>query len=71
MTHHAKHLAVAAASNNGYYCNSPKVLILAEGWGQKTQFVEALKSNLAALPVLPVYYPGEKPLHVTLAVAGV
>lgn len=60
VAHHAKHLAVAAASNNGYYCNSPKVVLLAEGWAQKADFVAALKANLKALPALAPYYPGSE-----------
>lgn len=44
--------------NNGYYCNSPKVLVLDDNWPQKEAFLGTLRGVLAALPPNPPYYPG-------------
>ena len=45
-------------NNAGFNCNAAKVLIMHEGWSQKTQFMEMLKSVLAHLPRRVAYYPG-------------
>jgi len=58
LTHHALHLAVSFVGNNGYYCNSPKVLVLANGWPQKNAFLAILKGILAKMPPIAPYYPG-------------
>lgn len=58
LRHHALHLAISCTGNNGYYCNSPKVLVLAEGWPQKEAFLDILRAILKSLPPLAPYYPG-------------
>jgi len=58
IMHHALHLAVVISSNNSYYCNAPKVLVLAEEWPQKDAFLGALKGILKTLPPVAPYYPG-------------
>jgi len=58
VMHHALHLAVSFVGNNGYYCNSPKVLVLADGWPLKEAFLSALKAILENMPPVPPYYPG-------------
>jgi len=58
VAHYARHLAVVSTANVGYYCNSPKVLVLADGWSQKDAFMQHLRSTLATLPATAAYYPG-------------
>eukprot|EP00929_Paragymnodinium_shiwhaense_P053617 TRINITY_DN26850_c0_g1_i2.p1 TRINITY_DN26850_c0_g1~~TRINITY_DN26850_c0_g1_i2.p1 ORF type:complete len:603 (-),score=163.02 TRINITY_DN26850_c0_g1_i2:329-2137(-) len=58
LAHHAKHLAVTITANNSYFCNSPKVLLLAEEWDQKEEFLQIMKGVFAAMPNPPPYYPG-------------
>eukprot|EP00928_Gymnodinium_smaydae_P034744 TRINITY_DN24556_c0_g2_i1.p1 TRINITY_DN24556_c0_g2~~TRINITY_DN24556_c0_g2_i1.p1 ORF type:complete len:617 (+),score=100.46 TRINITY_DN24556_c0_g2_i1:54-1853(+) len=58
LVHHAKHLAVSFIGNNGYYCNSPKVLVLAEGWAHKDAFLTIFKEMLKNMPPVAPYYPG-------------
>lgn len=58
LRHHALQLAVSFTGNNGYYCNSPKVLLLADGWAQKDEFLGILRGILKALPPVAPYYPG-------------
>jgi len=58
LQHHALQLACASTGNNGYYCNSPKLLVLAEGWPQKEAFLGILRAILKGLPAMPPYYPG-------------
>jgi len=58
LKHHALHLAVSCTGNNGYYCNSPKVLVLAEDWPQKEAFLAILKAIMKDLPHVAPYYPG-------------
>jgi len=58
MQHHAKHLAFTMGANNGYYCNSPKLLLLAEGWPQREAFLDELRGALKKLPNKHPYYPG-------------
>jgi hypothetical protein len=58
LAHYARHLAFSCTSNNGYFCNSPKVLVLADGWSQKDAFMQHLRSTLATLPAAAPYYPG-------------
>jgi hypothetical protein len=58
LRHHALHLAVCMCSNNSYYCNAPKVLVLAEGWPQKDAFLGLLKGILKTMPPVAPYYPG-------------
>jgi len=69
LTHHALHLAVAFTGNNGYYCNSPKVLVLAEGWPQKEQFLAILRGVLKGLPPVAPYYPGSHKRYESFAAA--
>jgi hypothetical protein len=58
MQHHAKHLAITMGANNGYYCNSPKLLFMAEGWPQREEFLDELRGILMHLPNKHPYYPG-------------
>ena len=58
IMHHALHLAVSFVGNNGYYCNSPKVLMLGDEWPLKEVFLGALKEILKNMPPVPPYYPG-------------
>ncbi|MGC6417365.1 MAG: aldehyde dehydrogenase family protein [Bradymonadia bacterium] len=55
---HAENVATQMTNNAGFNCNAAKVLIMHEGWSQKTQFMEMLKSVLAHLPRRAAYYPG-------------
>jgi len=58
LKHHALHLAISMTSNNGYYCNSPKVLVIGDEWAQKNAFLAILRGVLGGLPPYAPYYPG-------------
>ena len=54
----ARQVTAMVAQNASFNCNAGKVLILAEGWAQKRQFLDALRHQLAATPLRRSYYPG-------------
>jgi len=57
LMHHAKHLAVLISANNSYFCNSPKVLIVAEDWAQKDEFIGTVQGIIKHINHPPPYYP--------------
>jgi len=44
--------------NDGFNCNACRVLVLAEGWPQREEFLDHLRRVLAALPPRPAFHPG-------------
>jgi acyl-CoA reductase-like NAD-dependent aldehyde dehydrogenase len=58
MRFQAEHVATQRLHNSGFNCNASQVVVLAETWPQKTQFVAALREAVGNAPARPPYYPG-------------
>ncbi|MEA2299978.1 MAG: hypothetical protein QOE44_513 [Solirubrobacteraceae bacterium] len=54
----AEHVATQRLHNGGFNCNASQVVILADGWRQKDDFVGHLREAIRAAPGRPAYYPG-------------
>ncbi len=54
----AENVATQMCNNGGFNCNAAQLLILHESWPQRQEFMEQLRTLLAALPQRPAYYPG-------------
>ena len=54
----ARQVTAMVAQNASFNCNAGKVLLLAEGWEQKQQFLDALRRQLTQTPPRRSYYPG-------------
>ncbi len=55
---HAENVATQMTNNAGFNCNAAKVLVLSADWPQRRDFLDLLRSVLAALPPRRAYYPG-------------
>lgn len=58
ITYHARQLAGMVAHNASFNCAAAKVVVLAQGWPQRAQFLTQLQQELAATPPRKAYYPG-------------
>lgn len=54
----AEHVATMKMHNAGFNCIASQVLVLAQSWPQRAEFLDALRSTLRALPPRVAYYPG-------------
>lgn len=54
----ARQVASMVAHNASFNCAAGKVLVLANGWAQRQQFLEAVHAELAKTPPRRAYYPG-------------
>ena len=58
LKYQARNVASMVAHNASFNCNAAKVLVLARGWAQREEFLDALQEVLASLPPRKAYYPG-------------
>ncbi len=58
LRYHARQLAGMMSMNAGCNCVAPQVLILHRQWGQREEFLAALRQAIGRLPSRPAYYPG-------------
>ena len=56
----ARNVATQVVNNASFNCNAAKVLVTAAGWAQRDEFLEALRSALAATASRLPYYPGSE-----------
>ncbi|AZI57317.1 aldehyde dehydrogenase family protein [Nakamurella antarctica] len=54
----AEHVATMRLHNNGYNCIAGQVVLMAESWPQKEEFVEQIRLALRRTPDRDDYYPG-------------
>ncbi|MEB3293481.1 MAG: aldehyde dehydrogenase family protein [Synechococcales bacterium] len=54
----ARQVAASVAHNASFDCVAGKVLVLAEGWAQRQEFLELVQQTLAQIPPRKAYYPG-------------
>jgi acyl-CoA reductase-like NAD-dependent aldehyde dehydrogenase len=54
----ARHVASMVAHNASFNCAAAKLLITAEGWPQRQQFLAQVEQALADIPPRHAYYPG-------------
>jgi acyl-CoA reductase-like NAD-dependent aldehyde dehydrogenase len=54
----AEDVATQIFHNDGFNCNACRVLVLAEDWPQREEFLSHLRRVLAALPARPAFHPG-------------
>lgn len=58
LTYQARHVAGMVAQNASFNCNAAKVLVTAEGWPQRADFLAKVEAELARTPARKAYYPG-------------
>jgi aldehyde dehydrogenase (NAD(P)+) len=63
IAYQAQHLATQKLHSAGHTCVASQVLVLPDGWAQKDQLLDALRSALAAAPDRPPFYPGTRERH--------
>ncbi len=63
MKYQARNVASMVAHNASFNCNAAKVLVLARGWAQREEFLDALQEVLVSLPPRKAYYPGAEQRH--------
>lgn len=54
----AEHVATQRLHNSGFNCIAGQIVILSSDWGQKDDFLAALRRAMAAAPARPAWYPG-------------
>jgi hypothetical protein len=54
----AKIIAWAVHANASCNCNSPKCIVVADGWQQKDEFIKIIEDSLTNHPLPAAYYPG-------------
>ncbi|HEY5195807.1 MAG TPA: aldehyde dehydrogenase family protein [Solirubrobacteraceae bacterium] len=59
----AEHVATQRLHNSGFNCNASQVVVLAEEWPQKNEFIAALRDAVRDAPARPAYYPGADERH--------
>jgi acyl-CoA reductase-like NAD-dependent aldehyde dehydrogenase len=58
LRHQAQHIATQRLHNAGFNCIAAQVVILSSDWAQKEEFLDELRSAMAAAPARPPWYPG-------------
>ncbi len=58
IAYQAAHVASMLTNNAGFNCNATRVVIQREGWDQREQLLDAMRSILKATPARAAYYPG-------------
>ncbi|MGA7933981.1 MAG: aldehyde dehydrogenase family protein [Kovacikia sp.] len=56
----ARHIAGMVVNNASFNCAAAKVVVTAQGWKQRQEFLHLLQQELAATPPRYAYYPGAK-----------
>ncbi len=54
----ARQVASTVAHNASFNCAAGKVLVVASGWAQRQEFLDAVSTELAKIPARYAYYPG-------------
>ena len=60
---HAENVATQMTHNSGYNCNATRMVVLAERWPQREEFLDHLRGVLGSLPLRPAYYPGAEDMY--------
>ncbi|WP_106087534.1 aldehyde dehydrogenase family protein, partial [Enhygromyxa salina] len=58
LDYHARQLAAALTQNAGHNCAAPQVLLIAQDWALRDEFVMRVEQAIAASPPRISYYPG-------------
>ena len=58
ITFQARQVASTIAHNASFNCAAGQVLVMASGWTQRSEFLAAVRQELAAIPPRRAYYPG-------------
>lgn len=57
LDYQARQVASALVHNASFNCIAAQIVVTAEGWPQRSEFLGALKQHLQAIPPRPAYYP--------------
>ncbi len=60
LDYQARQTASMLAYNCGFNCNGARVIVTADGWAQRDEFLKLVKEKLAATPTRKAYYPAAK-----------
>ncbi|EFO80234.1 aldehyde dehydrogenase [Oscillochloris trichoides DG-6] len=58
IRYHAEHAVTMKLHNNGFNCVASQLIVLADCWEQKDEFMAAVRQVMRELPQRPAYYPG-------------
>lgn len=56
----ARNVASMVANNASFNCNAAKMLVVANGWSQRAQFLDLVSRYLSRIPTRVAYYPGAR-----------
>jgi acyl-CoA reductase-like NAD-dependent aldehyde dehydrogenase len=65
ITFQARQVASTISHNASFNCASGQLLVTASGWGQRDEFLAAVRRELAATPARCAYYPGAQDRYQT------
>ncbi len=65
LTFQARQVASTIAHNASFNCVSGQLLVTASGWAQQTEFLAAVRRELAAIAPRQAYYPGAQDRYQT------
>jgi acyl-CoA reductase-like NAD-dependent aldehyde dehydrogenase len=65
ITFQARQVASTIAHNASFNCAAGQVLVTASGWAQRSEFLAAIRRELAAIPSRQAYYPGTQDRYQT------
>ena len=57
LDYQARQVASMLAYNCGFNCNGARIIVTADGWAQRDEFLGLVKEKLAATPTRKAYYP--------------
>jgi acyl-CoA reductase-like NAD-dependent aldehyde dehydrogenase len=57
LDHHADNVATMLTNNAGFNCVAARVIVTAEAWPQRGEFLDRVRARLAATPSRVAYYP--------------
>jgi aldehyde dehydrogenase (NAD(P)+) len=60
LKYQAEHVATMRLHNGGHNCIAGQVLVLSATWPQKTAFLDAVATAMAAAPARTAWYPGSE-----------
>jgi acyl-CoA reductase-like NAD-dependent aldehyde dehydrogenase len=61
----ARQVAATIAHNASFNCAAGQIVVTASGWAQRSEFLAAIRKELAAIPPRRAYYPGAQERYQT------
>ncbi len=69
IAYQAQHLVAMLVNNAGFNCNATRVIVTHAGWDGRGPLLDAVRRELAKVPLRHAYYPGAEDRHATFLAA--